>query len=528
MPQLFSRMDEMNWLTPSIADILDQGSAPPGGDGTIREQTLILQQKLMESETPVRILNVRNTPSYMLFIARPETVGRLGNRRQVTAAEIRRSIGQIAEENRAWRLGFLPQIQDNPDTLGILLRTDDHQALSLRRVLVRGSFRDHPSPLAFTLGNTLEQQLLVEDLADVGHMLIIGADNARMQFVRATLLTLIALNTPGELRFALTGNNAEAYKGFTGTPHTLGRLLHGPSDAQRLLDGLVKELQRRQQWFREEGAADIAAYNAALLRQGKSPLPRILLLVDSLSEPDWQAARDEWMGSLTDLLSGGIQAGIHLILTANQLQAPDVPEAFTALIPLVVVHRSAATPLLDRVKNFHQSLLRFVDAFIVKSGSDDIIPVEGCVVSDQEIENTIAYWRQAAQKRKQETSPLIPISGKTGVTGMLELPPSMRPNEQPLPPAPPTPEKPSVETLTRATQALARTVVDTPPQVSFQQTQALAAYLGWIGIGPLVDIFEMSVEEAQKTLLVLRTMGIVEDTNSTTPRFLRLVIPPSE
>ena len=76
MPQLFSRMDDINWLTPTIADILDQGAAPPGGDGSIREQMLMLQKQLSELETPARVVNVRPTPSYTLFIAKPDTVGR--------------------------------------------------------------------------------------------------------------------------------------------------------------------------------------------------------------------------------------------------------------------------------------------------------------------------------------------------------------------------------------------------------------------------------------------------------------------
>jgi len=77
MPQLFSRMDDANWLTPSIADILDQGATPPGGDGSIRQFMLQLQEELGTLGTPARIVNVRPTPSYTLYVARPDAVGRL-------------------------------------------------------------------------------------------------------------------------------------------------------------------------------------------------------------------------------------------------------------------------------------------------------------------------------------------------------------------------------------------------------------------------------------------------------------------
>ncbi|MDX1995625.1 MAG: FtsK/SpoIIIE domain-containing protein [bacterium] len=517
MPQLFSRMDDMNWLTPSIADILDQGAAPPGGDGSIREQTQLLQQKLAELDTPARILNVRNTPSYTLFIARPETVGRLGNRRQVTPNEIKRSIGQIAEENKTWRLGFLPQIQEQADTIGILLRTEEHQALSLRRMLVRGNYRDHPSTLAIAIGNTLEQRLIVQDLAEVGSLMVIGAEGAKSHFIRATLLTLTALNTPGELRFAIIGDNADAYKTFAAAPHALGRLLTAPDDARRLLDGLMKELQRRQQWFADERANDLTAYNAAMKRQNKPSVPRILLLIDSLSNPDWQEARDTWIPTVTELVRSGSTYGLHLVLTANQMQAPDVPGALAPLISLYVVLRSAATSYVERLKNFHPSLTRFVDAFVVDSSGDDITPVELCSVSEQEVQNTVSYWKEAATKRKQE-SQMAQVSGRTGLTGMLEAPAVLF-NPAPSPATPPVPERPTTDALNRAAQALSRS--EPRAEVTLQQAQALATYLGWIGIGPLQDILGMSAEEAKKTLLVLRTMGIVESNNSPTPRFLR-------
>ena len=74
MPELFSRMDDLNWLTPSAADILDQGAPPPGGDGSIRERMLMIQHELDELDTPARIVNVRSTPSYTFPFSTSEFV----------------------------------------------------------------------------------------------------------------------------------------------------------------------------------------------------------------------------------------------------------------------------------------------------------------------------------------------------------------------------------------------------------------------------------------------------------------------
>jgi DNA segregation ATPase FtsK/SpoIIIE, S-DNA-T family len=510
MPQLFSRMDDLHWLTPSIADILSQGATPPGGDGSIREQMLTLQKRLSDLETPARIINVRPTPSHTLFIAKPDTVGRLGNRRTVTVNEIKRSLGQISEEQKTWKIGFLPQLQEMPDSVGILLRTDEHKPLSLRRLLVRSAFRDQQSTLTIAIGNTLEQRLIVYDLAEVGNLLIVGSDTTKQYLIHSLLLTLITLNTPGEVRVAIAGQSSAIYRLFTSTPHALGRLLALPQEGQRLLGGLVRELERRRQSFSEAGVESIATYNAALREQGTPILPRIIMLIDSLSDEDWQEARDSLIPGLTSLAEDRGNAGIHLILATDQMQPPDLPGALEESLPVRAVMRSAAGDLADQLKSFHGSLMRFVDAFVLDS-DEEITPVETCTVAQEEVHKTIAYWQQASKQRAKETE-LSQISGKTGVTGVLTSQTSDTPDAGESAAAP-------------SAGAQTSTAVETKPDVSTEatalhQAQALAAYLGWIGIGPLQDILGMSSDDASRILAALRARGVVEDDGSPTPRFI--------
>ena len=518
MPQLLSRMDDMNWLTPSIAEILEQGATPPGGDGSIRDQQLSLQQHFAELDTPARIVNIRPFPSYTLFVAKP---GRLNNRRAITSTELRRSLGQIAEQHPEWKLGYLPNVQDDDDTIGILLRTEDHSPISLRRLLVRTSFRDHRSLMAFVAGNTLEQRLLVHDLAEIGNLLVIGDDNAKRHFMQSMLLTLASMNTPSELRLVITGEQTEYYKRFTYIPHAIGRIMLTPKDGQRLLDGLNKELTRRHTLFQEYGFGNIDEYNARLKEEHETIIPRILLVIDSMSSDSWQEVRNTWVPPLMNLLEDKGTVGIHVIMTADKLQAPHVPKALEEIIPLKIVMRSATTSETDTLKNFHNSLLRFVDSLVIDTSTDDhkVTPVELCAISDQEVQNVITYWREAANVRNRETES-TEVSGRTGVTGVLNRV-----------------ETGSMDAVRVGAEKAIESTQETPKQSeppridahtqtsqlpSFHQVQALTAYLGWIGVGPLQDIFGMSTQDAQKALMVLKREGIVENTESATPRFLRL------
>jgi hypothetical protein len=502
MPQLLSRMDDLNWLTPAIADILNQGAAPPGGGGLIREQMLTLQRRLGELETPVRVINVLPTPSHTIFVARPEFVGRLGNRRQVTANEIRRSLSQISEEQQDWKLGFMPQVQGGGETFGILLRTNEHKPLSLRRLLVHSPFRDHPSNLALAIGATLEQRLIVHDLEQSGSLLVIGADAAKTHLIHSLMLTLITINTPGELRLAVAGTSSETFKALTQTPHALGRLLTRPDEGQRLLEGLSREITRRRERFEEAQVSSIAGYNA-LLREGhKTILPRIVVLIDTLSDEDWQEARDAWIPYLSELLEDSGKSGIHLILAVNEANPPDLPSVIDQLVPVRLVLRSAASEIADNMKSFHKSMLRFIDVFFVDS-QGGVAPVEICAIALEEIQRTVSYWQQAAQQRRQE-SQTTEVSGRTGVTGFLS----------------PTPAEAAAEPATATPGEGRLPFADPVGATRIQRAQALAAYLGWIGAGPLQDVLGFSAADAQQIIAEFKASGVVENNDSPTPRFI--------
>lgn len=559
MPELFSRMDNLNWLTPSIADILDQGSTPPGGDGSIRERMLMIQGELEELDTPARIVNVRSTPSYTLYIARLGHVGRMGNRRSITPNEIKNSIKQIAENHKDWLLGFIPTLREDDNSVGILLRTDDHRPLSLRRLLVRGTFRKHPSTMAIVLGVTLEQQLIVDSIDSMGHLLVIGTENAKQHFIRSTLLSLIMLNTPSELRVAIAGESSEAHKYLVGAPHALGRILTSPAEGQRLIDGLVKEIQRRLQSLNADSASDIADYNEKAKQTGKPELPRIVLVLDSLTDDAWQDKIDGWSNSLSELLKKGKQVGIHLLITVDDEEKLKLPSGALDAVTCKVITRASSKDISANIPDFHASLLRFVDAFVVGQTDNqnrDIIPVELCAISNSEIKNVVEYWRQMSKKRYQDIQ-ATQTSSKTGVTGVLT---AVRPDAQATAthPTPPTPKKPDATTLSRATQLLGTqlaTSVETgtiheaheksvAPIVQIEETQrsdaiqranispdastlvkqatALSAYLGWISRGALCDIFFISTEEAEDVLMELQKHHILEEADHPTLRFLNM------
>jgi DNA segregation ATPase FtsK/SpoIIIE-like protein len=402
----------------------------------------------------------------------------------------------------------MPSVAEQPDHPALLLRTGDHKPLSLRRLLVQSTFRNADSYLTFPIGQTLDQQLIVRDLGLIEHLLIIGEGNARKHLLTSSLVTLTLFNTPAELRLAIAGESAFDYSQLTTTPHALGKHLKDPQHVRKLIDGLTSESQRRLNAFYEQGVNQLDAYNAQQKQNGKLPLPRIVIALDSLT--GLESIHGAIVPQLRDLIINGAQAGLHVIYTVD---SPDlVPSELAGLTRTEIILRSVAPDYMDRLKGFHPSLLRFVDAFVIDRGQDAIIPVELCAVADHEIRRTVDYWTATADQRKREDATSA-TSGRTGVTGFLrstEVAAASAPAPNRMPEAQP-----------RGTTPLPQSV-----NLTQQQATSLAAYLGWVSASALRDILLLTEAEAREMIDVLRLAGVVEQTDGLIYRFVRLADPP--
>ncbi len=516
MPQLLSRRDDNGWLTPAMADILRQATGSLPGEDSVRAQIAEIQRILSEQDTPARIVDARPIASRVLFIARPELVGKRSARRPVMPAEIRRSLGAVADQHPEWTLGFIQQMPDDDESVGILLRTEQHQPLRLRQVLVSNAFMHSVSTLSWVAGVTIEQQVVVRDLALLGHLLIAGSETARQHIVRTILVTLMLFNTPAELRFTLVGTGSTVYGDLVGIPHMLGRVVEDPAHGARLLDGMSKEVQRRWQWFQEREVNALPAYNELLQRTNQPPLPRIVILLDAFSDEDWINNPDRWVEPTYDLLVNGARVGVHLLCAAAQPE--HIPEPLAGVLESQIIMRSARPDLAAAVKGgIHSSALRFADAFLVENQRGAApLPVELCTVAPEEIQRLVAYWRGVAVQRAREMT----SRERTGLTDLL---PELAGSDLADRPAtPPLPTRTRAGTLVRATQALA----SPNENVVLQRAQALAAYLGWIGIGPLHDVLGLSPGEARAIMAALQNLEVVETGDGPVLRFVRLAESP--
>ncbi|GEM_PF-2165311 len=517
MPRLLSRMDDTGWLTPAIADVLDELPSIPHDEQFRRDQALTIQQRLAELGTPVRIVRIGVSPSWTLFVLQPGEERQRGSRQKVSAEGIARRLPHVQRALEAEAVGIVPELRPGSEQIGILVRMPDHHRLRLRELLLSPTFQSMSASTTLALGLGLDQRSVVRDLAALPHLLLVGKTGQIDASVHSLLLTLVLFNTPAEVRFALMRLGADeqsstsAMETFAQLPHVLGQRLRTPEESLRLLDGMLKECERRKQLFSTYEAVDLAAYNARVRGQAENVLPRIVVVMDNLLAADWLSRRDQWLTTLGALLEEGGAAGIHLLAAADLESEGRLPDALAALFPvrMVALHAAARRWWPYRVP-FPR---HFADAFVA-SGNDEAEPLAFGQVSEREIVRVVDYWVRAAKHRpamQQSAFDQVEPSAEE----LPEAPARHIESEAPSEPEA-EPALPSPAALRRVAEAL------TPQDVKLARAGALAAYLGWLGVGPLHDVLGMSEEEAAEVLEHLQMVGVLETGSGPTWRFARL------
>jgi hypothetical protein len=263
---------------------------------------------------------------------------------------------------------------------------------------------------------------------------------------------------------------------------------------------LVKHLGQRRHIFAKQNVTSLDQYNKqALSIRSLKPLPRILLLVDTVALKDWRNFQDQWLVTLHALLNKGPEYGVHVIMTVpDDHSAPDrINRLFENRILLrSAIARSTLTSTLP---------LNFIDSLLTQKDGD-MLPLELPLVAEVELTRLVTYWQNIKNRRVAEMQEKgVPVP--TGATGLLTLREDMLPQ----------------------TNLLKSSLESEPPMIDdtlVAAAQALAAYIGWLGIGPLRDVLQLSVAESEETLRILRAMSVLEPGDGPVWRFVRLVDPP--
>lgn len=271
-------------------------------------------------------------------------------------------------------------------------------AVTLREVLETKEMKELSSPLGVALGKDIAGLPIVCDLARMPHLLIAGATGSgKSVCVNAMINSILFRSTPEQVRMILIDPKVVELQCYNGIPHLLIPVVSDPHKAAGALSWAVTEMMERYQKFTDRGVREITGYNSAL-EEGEQPMPRILIVIDELADLMMSCKKEveEYICRLAQLARA---AGIHLVVATQRPSVDVITGLIKANIPSRIAFKVSSNvdsrTILDR--NGAEKLLGYGDMLYLPNGEFTPIRVQGCFLTDSEVNRVTDFIRQHSQ-----------------------------------------------------------------------------------------------------------------------------------
>lgn len=364
----------------------------------INQTAGLIEKTLSEFGIPAKVTGFRIGPTVTQFAVQPGFIKKPGATSEEEAQLLKVRVAQIAALQKdlalalsAERLRIEAPVPGRA-YVGIEVPNQRSSVVRLRPILESDVFNKMGAPLAIALGRDVSGQPLVADLSRMPHMLVAGQTGSGKSVAIASIATCLAMNNaPEDMRLVMIDAKMVELIRFNGLPHLLGKV---ETDVQRILGvlrWLVVEMEHRYRLLEGVHARDIAAYN----RKAKSPIPRIVVIIDELADL-MMSAPDQTEHNLVRLAQMARATGIHLVV-ATQRPSTDVVTGlikanFPARLAFAVASGIDSRVILDTPGA--ESLLGRGDLLFLNPEVGNPVRAQGAIVTDQEIERVIAFWQK--------------------------------------------------------------------------------------------------------------------------------------
>jgi len=292
--------------------------------------------------------------------------------------------------------------------IGVEVPNHQRQLVALGDLLSSPEAATATNPLEVAVGKDITGKAVFLDLAATPHLLIAGATGAgKSSGINCIITSLLMRTTPDNVRLILIDPKQVEMGQYQRLPHLLTQPVTNPKKAANALGWAVKEMERRYDVLSELGYRDITGYNAAFAKGQIQPplgteidfehMPYIVVVVDELNDLMMVAARDV-EESITRIAQKARAVGIHLIVATQRPSVNVITGVIKANIParmaFAVSSLTDSRVILDQPGA--EKLVGKGDMLLLPGNSSVANRVQGSFVSEDEVRQVVAHWRQQA------------------------------------------------------------------------------------------------------------------------------------
>ncbi len=385
-------------------DLLDPASPQSYGDTDVRRKVKLIEDTLDSFGVPAQVVEVSQGPTVTQFGLDPGYIERRVAGGEVQLQRVRVSrIARLADD-LALALAAAPIRIEAPvpgrSVVGLEVPNEQISLVSLRGVMDSDSFERIDSHLALALGEDVSGHPVVIDLGLMPHLLISGATGSgKSVCMNAIICCLLFNNTPDDLQMLMVDPKMVELVGYNGIPHLVAPVVVDIEQVVASLTWVTRQMDDRYKIFNQMGVRNLEEYNRRVSRlKDKDPLPVLVVFVDELADL-MMIAPDEVERSLCRVAQMGRATGIHLVV-ATQRPSTDVVTGlikanFPARISFAVTSQTDSRVILDR--GGAENLLGRGDMLFLSPQQAAPVRLQGCFVSDREIDRLTEFWRGQEQ-----------------------------------------------------------------------------------------------------------------------------------
>ncbi len=369
---------------PPIELLKRAGASTGNAMAEMKENQRRLDETLASFKIEAHIINVTRGPSVTRYEVELDKGVRL-NKLTTVADDIALSLGASGV-----RIAAVP---GKISVVGIEVPNRAVTTVSLREVIDSPEFNKAKSKSSFAVGKDIGGSCIVGNIAKLPHMLIAGTTGSgKSVCMNSIIISLLYKASPEDVKLIMIDPKMVELGIYNAIPHLLIPVVTDPKKAAGSLQWAVTEMMRRYKSMSDAGVRDLESYNSIMEAEEGEKLPQVVVIIDELADLMLVAAK-EVEESICRIAQMGRAAGIHLIIATQRPSADVITGLMKANIPSRIAFAVASAMesriILDTMGA--EKLVGKGDMLFSPIGSGKPLRVQGCFVSDTEVEAVASY-----------------------------------------------------------------------------------------------------------------------------------------
>jgi len=271
-------------------------------------------------------------------------------------------------------------------------------ACALRDILTSKEWAQNKHPLTIAIGKNVNDEVVIDNIGDMPHLLIAGSTGSGKSVGITTLLTsLVYRADPADVKLLLVDMKRVELAMFREIPHMLiPNSIEEVEHAINALKWMQDEMNRRYKVLQENGLKNLGQYHALPTYQNGTleRMPYIVMIIDEAADLIYSGKRAV-EDAVKRLAALGRASGIHLVLATQRPSVDVITSVIKANLRVRIGFKTISQGDSQTIINTVgcEKLVGRGDMLFLND-KGRLQRVQGAFVKDEEARNIMNYIRE--------------------------------------------------------------------------------------------------------------------------------------